>query len=220
LRCHYEGSADLPDDNDAATAYSPLRSITSHFGNWTSCIDNIYNLMGRMSQSCSTLVTTYFSTVHRWLPIIDEKCFLERLQRRSFESDTNDFLLLMSVYLIVQRPDAQPGQETMDDDLYHAVRHFYFDAFADIGSSPSIQLLQGGVLIATYEYGHGMMDAAYTTLCSCLSASTSLGLHQPPYSELKLGSGIQKEWTLVWWAIVICDRCVSLFFGRGRREPY
>jgi hypothetical protein len=61
----------------------------------------------------------------------------------------------MSVCLIVQRPDAQPGKETMDDDLYHAGRRFYFGAFADIGSSPSIQLLQSGILLATYEYGHG-----------------------------------------------------------------
>jgi hypothetical protein len=114
--------------------------------------------------------------------------------------------------LIVRRPDELPQPPLMiDDPVYQAVRHFYFHIFADMAISPSIQLIQSGLLLATYEYGHGMVDSANSTLFPCLSASMTLGLHQkkaPLDMNIAWKSAMEDESTLVWWAIVITDRCV------------
>jgi hypothetical protein len=166
--------------------------------------------MQKKSLGSEDFVSTYFVTVHKWLPIIDEKRFTDRLEHHFYKTDINDFLLLTSLYLIVRRPDEQPHLAAMNDDLYQAVRHFYFHIFAGVTcSSPSIQFLQSGLLLATYEYGHGLVNAAHATLFSCLSASMSLGLHltkAPLNMNTEWKCAMKDESTLIWWAIVVADR--------------
>lgn len=166
--------------------------------------------MQKKSLGSGDFMSIYFVTVHRWLPIIDEERFRDRLEHHSYETDINDFLLLTSLHLTVRRPDEQPQPAAMDDDMYQAVRHFYFHIFAGMAcSSPSIQFLQSGLLLATYEYGHGLVDAAHATLFSCLSASMSLGLHltkAPLNMDITWKRAMKDESTLIWWAIVVTDR--------------
>ncbi|CRG88789.1 Photosystem I P700 chlorophyll a apoprotein A2 2 [Talaromyces islandicus] len=205
LRCEYE-SPDSTTEDDV-----PLRLISSNFGSWTSWIRNFYISIQNRSLSLEDFVSMYFSTVHKWLPIINEKQFRDRVESRSYECDTNDFLLLTTLFLNVRRPDEQPHPAVMDDDLYQAVRHLYFHVFADMASSPSLQLLQSGLLLAIYEYGHGLVDAAHSTLFACLSASMSLGLHQtraPLNMDAAWKSAMEDEFTLVWWGIVVTDRII------------
>jgi hypothetical protein len=169
--------------------------------------------MQNKSLPAEDFVAMYFVTVHKWLPIINEKQFRDRIESRSHECDTNDFLLLTTIYLIVRRPDDQPHPAVMDDDLYQAVRQFYFHVFADMASRPSIQLLQSGLLLAIYEYGHGLVDAAHSTLFACLSASMPLGIHQtkaPLDMDVVWKCSMEDESTMVWWAIVVTDRCVPI----------
>lgn len=161
MQCEYENTDSITDDDVT------LSLISLNFGGWTTWIRNFYLSMQNESED---FVSVYFATVHKWLPIINEKQFRDRLECCSYKYDTDDLLLLTSLYLIVRRPDEQPQPSLMDDNLYQAVRHFYFHVFADMASSPSIQLLQSGLLLATYEHGHGLVDAANSTLFSCLSA--------------------------------------------------
>jgi hypothetical protein len=211
LRCHYETTKPLSRDY----LPSPIQTVASDCASWTSWLNNTYRLLREGPGTCLNFVATYFSTVHGWFPIIDESNFRDRLQNGLCESDTNDFLLLMSMYLVVQRPDEKHRPETMDDSLYHAMKHFYFNTFADIASSPSTTLLQSGVLLATYEYGHGMINAACHTLSTCVSASMVLGLHRlrAPNFDVKTEWNNQNENTLVWWAIVISDRYFFCLLG-------
>jgi Fungal specific transcription factor domain len=163
-------------------------------------------------QSDDEFMANYFSTVHTWLPIIDQDIFQDSTNMQT--PDPNHLLLLMCMHLIVQRPDSQPEQGIMDNEQYHATKQFYFNLFMNIDCTPSTKLLQSGVLLATYEYGHGMVGAACHTLSSCISASMALSLHQyrKPYSldtDLATAWCQQDELRRVWWAIVISDRYVS-----------
>ncbi|EED16149.1 conserved hypothetical protein [Talaromyces stipitatus ATCC 10500] len=214
LRCEYDSTDSIVADNDFSNISSSLRLISSVFGSWMSWVRNFYLSVQKMHlNSSENFVSTYLVTVHRWFPIIDEERFKDRLESHSYEYDINDFLLLTSIYLIVRRPDEQQRPAIMDDDPYQAVRHFYFHVFADLTSEPSIQFLQSGLLLATYEYGHGLVDAARNTLFSCLSASMLLGLHQT-----KAPLGVDSAWkramkdeaTLICWAIVVTDRKLQL----------
>lgn len=141
------------------------------------------------------------------------------------DSDPIKMLLLMAMFLIVQRPDEQAGR-CPNDNQYFAVRHFYFQNLAEMTARPSIKLLQSGILIATYEYGHGLIESACHTLGPCISAGVTLGLHnvREPYSQsLGLEPNNQREEILLWWAIIVTDRYVcpsvdsmsrDLSFGR------
>lgn len=131
---------------------------------------------------------------------------MEGFRERPF---TPDFLLLMCLCLIVQRPDKQSPEGYMANEQYHAVKHYFCREIADNANNPSLTLIQAGVLLATYEYGHGMINDAYNTIYSCVSSSITLGLHcQEHLQDMEVGPAWRHkpEALRVWWAVVISER--------------
>ncbi|OKL57599.1 hypothetical protein UA08_06951 [Talaromyces atroroseus] len=215
LRCEYETPIG-PVRDDAASRL--IWSLATKYSHLVSGIRTTYALM----QSDDEFIATYFSTVHKWLPIIDRDSLKDCAGVQA--PDPNHLLLLMSMRLILQRPDSQPEHGMMDNERYRATKQFYLNMFMDIGCTPSTKLLQSGVLLATYEYGHGMVGAACHTLSLCISASMAMSLHRsrapsslPP--DLSIEWCQQDEICRVWWAIVISDRLFSLSYPPGTRLP-
>lgn len=138
---------------------------------------------------------------------------MKHLEQRRFISDVDDFLLLLTIYLIIQRPDGHGDWGKPDGDLYVAVRQTYFQIFGDSQARPSVKLLQSGILLATYEYGHGMISQACMTLSPCIPMALSMGIHQSAtdsFAILQSGQRLPEETAIVWWAIFISDRYETL----------
>ncbi|PWY96493.1 hypothetical protein BO94DRAFT_13350 [Aspergillus sclerotioniger CBS 115572] len=215
VKCNYEVLADNLPSNPSPP---PLPAIV-HPKAWTSWLGNAYASFHNDPSPYLEHVETYFDTVDRWLPILHKEAFMEGFRERPF---TPDFLLLMSMCLIVQRPDKQSPEGSMFNDQYHAVKHYFCHEIADNVNTPSIRLIQAGILLATYEYGHGMINAAYNTIYSCVSTSITLGLHrQEPPRDIEMDPAWrqQTEGLRTWWAVVISERIFCLSSPTSGRMP-
>lgn len=160
----------------------------------------------------------YLRTVHQWLPVIDQKFVIAD---SSHDIDPVDMLRLLAIHLIVQRPDENVSQRPIFDNQYYAVKHFYFRNLAEFATKPSLKLLQSGILIATYEYGHGLIESACLTLGPCISAGMTLGLQnlrEPLHRPQGTDTNSRTEERLVWWAICITDRYVYLSTQKELRD--
>jgi hypothetical protein len=94
--------------------------------------------------------------------------------------------------------------------LHVALKILFWDL--DSMAKPTLTLIQSGVLLSTFEFGQGLNDAAYMTICTCLSMAQVSALvtatmgNQPvplPASGLWIR---QDEASRTWWAILIHER--------------
>ncbi|KAK4190477.1 hypothetical protein QBC35DRAFT_489655 [Podospora australis] len=110
------------------------------------------------------------------------------------------------------------GQDTLgmgpgpNFPLYAAAKRFM--SLLENGGSVSLQLLQGMVLVALYEIGHGVYPAAWMTVAACARYAEVLGLPSFRGSSRMLGTCAtwteKEERTRVWWAIYVLDRAICL----------
>ncbi|KAE8387435.1 hypothetical protein BDV23DRAFT_174674 [Aspergillus alliaceus] len=217
LTCVYEGADDIQSHAAPSLHQALFKSKSSNA--W---LRSAYTAMQKDRSLYLKNANTYFGTVHKWLPLVNKETFKARWEKPSFEPTTEDCLLLLSMCLIIQRPDEQQSPSMMETEQYHAVKHLFQHAFTDSISSPLVAVLQAGVLLATYEYGHGMVHAAHSTVYSCISAAITLGLHQSKAcscSRFSAGWKDQGEGAYVWWALVISERIFCLWRPDEGRLP-
>ena len=93
--------------------------------------------------------------------------------------------------------------------LYLTTKMLFAHAQASIATSTS--LIQASLLIATYEYGHGLIEAAYISVGTCARMGYTAGLHKGQFDRSSLGSQSwptlkDEEEHNLWWGIVICER--------------
>ena len=72
-------------------------------------------------------------------------------------------------------------------------------------------MIQAGLLIATYEYAHGLTKAAYISIGTCARMGYAGGLHRGQLDWSSLGGHLsptlkEEEEHNLWWGIVICER--------------
>jgi hypothetical protein len=84
----------------------------------------------------------------------------------------------------------------------------------------TVPMLQGRVLIALYEFGHGIYPAAYMSIGNCAAQAFALGLgSEREAGEVEVEGGRRLTWVeheerrRVWWAIVILERFVGPFLN-------
>ncbi|KAI1325749.1 hypothetical protein F5Y16DRAFT_377050 [Xylariaceae sp. FL0255] len=154
------------------------------------------------------VMTTYFAEIHPWFPIIRKK-------RKSITSLMWDFnspetsLLLLSMMLMADRP-AEGMLPSARNYLYKTTKHF-LSRLEDAGVT-SLIYLQAIVLIALYEYSHGIYPAAWMTVGQCVRYADFIGL--PSYKESNSMLGQCATWLeaeerrRAWWAVYVLDKAV------------
>lgn len=154
-----------------------------------------------------TITATYFSTVHCWLPIVHKKRFYRRLITLQTAPSAELAMLLLCVYLAIQSPGPENHQISTHSGLYNMVKFFY--SFLQAARTPSLVLVQCGILISIYEHGQGMSQAAYLSIGTCASMGRALDVHKNGDPELledlDIAAG-REEATRVWWGVMILDR--------------
>lgn len=163
------------------------------------------------------MVSNYFRSVNTWMPILN-KSKLERLidsEAESHEPRADLALLLVSMKLIQEVPQRGDAQYWW---LYTAAKRFCFTL--EIQGLHSLIKLQASLIIATYELGHAIFPAAYTSIGDCARHGIALGLHNKlaPQMLRKPRSWVDwEERQRVWWFIIILDRSENFRLPRDRR---
>jgi hypothetical protein len=151
-----------------------------------------------------TNASTYFETIHIWMPIISKKRFYDHHLQPTFYFHADVTLLLLSMKLITSMlPEELANPRT---PAYNAAKHFYLEIEAS--GMMSIQVLQAGLLLSLYELGHAIYPSAYLSIGACARYAYALGINKDANTQVsKVLTLVElEENRRVWWGIVILDR--------------
>jgi hypothetical protein len=113
--------------------------------------------------------------------------------------------------LITQCPSGDSNKE-QDREVFYLATKTLFTQVQTFNQS-SIYMIQAGVIIACYEYGHGMIEASSVSIGTAARMAFLAGLHNKQCSEELQGSDAwlaDEDAFSTWWGLVILDRFDSL----------
>jgi hypothetical protein len=170
-------------------------------------------LLGGMDE-IQSVASSYFETIHKWMPFISKKRLYGSHLRPSFQTQPDVVLLLLALKLITTSPPPRP--QTPRTSLYQVVKHYHLDV--ENSSTFSILVLQAGILVALYENSHALYPAAFQSIGTCARYAHSLGINvsKSLHARRLLTLVEIEERRRVWWAIVILDRLVPNPYCRHR----
>jgi hypothetical protein len=108
--------------------------------------------------------------------------------------------------LLINPGKVQNGHVGQSQEYTAAVQ--YFHELHRSGLT-SLEVLQAGICLATYELGHALLPAAYSTIAACVSYALCLGFSWPAVSMAavqKQIDGDEEEHLRIWWAIYLLER--------------
>ncbi|KAL6806847.1 hypothetical protein GGI42DRAFT_366619 [Trichoderma sp. SZMC 28013] len=160
--------------------------------------------------------STYFETVHWWMPIVSKKGFFAKLLNPLQHSRAELYLLVTAMKLICSQADMPaPGDDSNHIVAYKRVKQMYFEM--ETSGNLSLRVLQAGILIALYETGHAIYPAAYLSVGACVRYGIALGIDKLVLESDVTHEGLQmytqtevEEQRRVWWALLLLDRFMCL----------
>lgn len=183
----------------------------------TTSIDSIINLqvchiIRAGGESVEGVISSHFSGVHKWLPIISMKRFYDRFHFSQLPPTADFSILLLAMRLIAQHTSSDSDEDQDREILYLATKTLFTQVQTFIPSS--MCLVQAAVIIARYEHAHGMIEAAYTSIGTSSRLASVIGIDNAQCSQELQGSDAwfdEEEALATWWGLVICDRYASHF---------
>ncbi|KAL7916442.1 hypothetical protein GGI35DRAFT_40151 [Trichoderma velutinum] len=156
----------------------------------------------------------YFATAHDWIPIVDETEF--RFHLRIMQEKTEVYydslaLLLLCMFLVDQQPCRHPNH-TSNSALYQTTRRLFSLLNTPSINTFSLTRLHAGLLLATYECGHGMAREASSTLASCFGLIRQLDMSAAQSKAVDSHyDDVQESARMLCWAsIIFLDRSIVL----------
>lgn len=132
-------------------------------------------------------MATYFATIHTWLPFVSKVRLLTSGTAGDGEPDL--VLLSLSIKLVTALP--VDGIPTVDFVLYRLTKRFL--ASVEHSGYLSIRVLQSMVLLALYEYSHGIYPAAWMTIGTCARFAGLLALPETQESAVMLDDVVSQS---------------------------
>lgn len=197
-------------DPSPATCLPGVPVVTSFSASWADVLD-------AACVSPSFILRTYFATVHSWLPVLEEEAGNRLLQwidssERWEPADFPSCLVLMCMFILTQEP-CEHANHSMASRLHQTIRYSFLSAHS---ADRNITLVQSGILLATYELGHGLLREAQTTIGVCLSYLQWVSVERHSKQD-------QIPITMCYAAVVLLDRYVLSWhfhlFGGGDLNP-
>jgi hypothetical protein len=148
----------------------------------------------------------YFEKIQPWMPIVAKKRLFDYLNSSLSRLRADIALLIVAMRLITIFPVDSIFNPKIP--MYVAAKRMYAEA-EGVGVL-TLPVLQAGVLISIYEYGHAMYPATFFTIATCARYAALLGIKK----EGSLFEDLSHSWVeveekrRVWWAILIMDRYV------------
>lgn len=121
--------------------------------------------------TATSIAQGYKKTVHSWFPIVTVD------QLASFNTPSilgnchgRDGVLLLCMALVSQQPCKHPGHDICCN-LYKAAKQSFL--LLQTSSKPCIQILQIGLLLSLFEYGHGLDQESKFSIAACVTICRS-----------------------------------------------
>lgn len=150
------------------------------------------------------IASTFFSTIHTWLPIISKQRLLGTVLHSTTVHTADVALLLLTMKLVNLSPlaNCNAAQST----TYLATVEFFNSLH--IRGRHTVATLQAAILLATFEIGHAIYPAAYmsTSTCAHYAIAMGLGWKLAPWISTELPWTEVEELRRIWWAVVILER--------------
>jgi hypothetical protein len=149
----------------------------------------LYMALKPTALTATSIVQTYNETVHSWFPIITDDQ-IDQFIAPSVVGNIHgiDGMLLLSLALVSQPPCGHQGHNICSN-LYKAVKQSFL--LLQTYSKPYIQILQIGLLLSLFEYGHGLEQE------SKLSVAASAAICRSYKSFFVAGSEDDEELRIV-----------------------
>ncbi|KAL3422128.1 fungal specific transcription factor domain-containing protein [Phlyctema vagabunda] len=115
----------------------------------------------------------YFTTVHRWMPIISQKRLSRNMLNPLWEAGSDLALLFLCMKLIISRP--QDGIESSQNPIYLSAKRFI--ALMEATGMVSLIVLQANLLVTLFEYGQAIYPAAWMSAGWCVRYGNLCGIN-------------------------------------------
>ena len=163
-----------------------------------SCVSGIAASDG---ESIPKIATYYFNSVGPWLHVISRKKLYQDLTIISSVPRADIALLILSMHLVCKEPFCEKESMEIRSAIYFKTKElFWLLQSADILTK---ELIQAGLLITVYEYGHGICHQAFLTVGACMRLA--LELSWLDMEELLMPLALEEERRTL-WAIYLFDR--------------
>jgi hypothetical protein len=163
----------------------------------------VMTTMVEQNQSFAGALDSYFGNIHPWLPIIHEQTFRSRAYHLGTSPEAETALIFLSMLLVLDTQRSDIGKESQ---LYNLCRYLF--SFLRMSRSPSLELVQAGLLLAVYELGSGRAQAASLTIGTCARVGYVLRLNvdDPRLPDGHLSWVRSEEQRRVWLGVYMVDR--------------
>ncbi|KAF7545204.1 hypothetical protein G7Z17_g9349 [Cylindrodendrum hubeiense] len=146
----------------------------------------------------------YFNSVDKWFPFISKKGLNLSIQA-NLPAETPGLALLLLCMKLASDPPQPYHTSAVESTLYRTAKS-YLNTIEEV-SPASLHVFQALVLIALYEYGHGIFPAAYLTVGRAARLGVLRGIHDRKNStQLFVGPPTwtyNEEERRTWWATCI-----------------
>lgn len=167
----------------------------------------VLRIIRSTGQVVEDIATRYFRGIHSFIPIVSRPRFQDTLSDLGHPPPVSFSLLLLSICLVTYHPElSQIASPPATSSLYLATKALFTQVQA---SAPlSLNLIQTGVIIATYEYANGRVQDAFASIGACARLGFAAHLHLAhPTQGPDLDTNPQaEEEANTWWGIIICER--------------
>ncbi|KPM44063.1 hypothetical protein AK830_g2441 [Neonectria ditissima] len=179
----------------------------------------VLDLIQGTGQFVDDISTRYFQGIHRYIPFISRRRFQSSLTTLGAPPSAGSSVLLLCLGLITSSPKkgwgtGDPGTAPDSRLSGHRSLHLATKAlFSQVQAcfSPSVPLIQAGLLLALYEYAHGRPDDAFASIAGCARMGYAAHLHRG--KPTRTGESIDsdalveaEEAANTWWGLIIYER--------------
>ncbi|EXJ89344.1 hypothetical protein A1O3_02411 [Capronia epimyces CBS 606.96] len=199
----------------------------------------VHGIIRATGQFVDDISARYFRGFHHHLPVISRTRFYNNLITLGVAPAADFSVLLLTICLITHAPALgyQSGTDTdtgtghrasrsvEQQSIYLTARSLFAQVQVSCAPSPSLPLIQAGLLLAVYEYTHGRADDAFVTIAGIARMAYAARIHTRNCPQIQMthtaGHNADadadtntntdlllhaEEAANTWWGIVICER--------------
>jgi hypothetical protein len=152
-----------------------------------------------------TFYEIYFCTFHESLPVIDKDVFYGQLQH---EPMTSHFAVLLLSMIVIAHLSSRTGETAqLPHDLFPVLKRIF--SLLQATGRVSIELIQAGVLIASYEFCQALGQDAWLSIGACARMGHVFGIHETIKIQTPIGEFCRVRFETkrsLWWGIVVVER--------------
>lgn len=185
----------------------------------------VHGIIRGTRQFVDDISTRYFRSFNCHLPVISRTRFYNNLITPGAAPAADFSVLLLTICLITHAPalgyqSVHGATRSVEQQtLYITARSLF--AQVQVSCSPSVPLIQAGLLLAMYEYIQGRPGDAFVTIAGSVWMAYAARIHAYDRHQVQMGHTAEhnadtdlqlqaEEAANTWWGIIICERYVSL----------